>query len=370
MKIYLSDISVPKIIHTFLVFICLSAGYAYADKGVDAFHNINNQNIINIRSTDGKLYAYIVLLFNENPHFVNLIQEDSISSEMLQTEGFHIREYDNYLKSIKIPEIKKTAETMLNIYYYPKRCDDKYLESTAEKLTKNNIILRFSRDRNLGKERIVLDYCIFGIKKPLDITHPLFNISTKEKIYNIQPLIYYDEFSTSNSTFYFDMIYINPEEVNNDYIIARKVLAGENVYSMFFVGASVNNDIKYCIAHAFDNKAAIKNEIFRMFEIHELTHKILNNHYDYFDQVSGEELALSSTIFSNPYLGLSVMYSYLEYNPINPHRIAAMNYVRFIANKTGKLELVDDPSSLKILPVIEIKKYTKEHFEAILKNLK
>ena len=357
-------------IFIFIFSLCLSPGFVSAENNFDFFHDINDQNIINIRSTDGKLYAYIVLLFNENPHFVNLIQEDSISSEMLQTEGFHIREYDNYLKSIKIPEIKKMAEAMLNIYYYPKKSDDKYLESMAEKLTKNNIILRFSRDRNLGKERIVLDYCIFGIKKSLDITHPLFNVSVKEKIYNIQPLIYYDEFSTSNSTFYFDMIYINPEEVENDYLIAKKVLAGENVSSMFFVGSSVNNDIKYCIARAFDNKAAIKNEIFRMFEIHELTHKILNNHYDYFDQVSGEELSLSSTIFSNPYLGLSVMYSYLEYNPINPHRIAAMNYVRFIANKTGNLELIDDPSNLKNLQISEIKKYTKEHFEAILKNLK
>ncbi len=353
-----------------IFYLCFITAFAFAENNTESLHNNNDQNIINIRSTDGKLYAYIVLLFNENPHFVNLIQEDSISSEMLQTEGFHIREYDNYLKSIKIPEIKKTAELMLNIYYYPRRYDDKYLESMADKLTKNNIILRFSRDRNLGKERVVLDYCIFGIKKPLDIIHPLFNISIKEKIYNIQPLIYYDEFSTSNSTFYFDMIYINSDEVNNDYIIAKKVLAGENVYSMFFVGASVNNDIKYCLARSFDNKAVIKNEIFRMFEIHELTHKILNNHYDYFDQVSGEELSLSSTIFSNPYLGLAVMYSYLEYNPINPHRIAAMNYVRFIANKTGNLELADNPSNIKNLQVAEIKKYTKEHFEAILKNLK
>ncbi len=62
----------------------------------------------------------------------------------------------------------------------------------------------------------------------------MFN--TSERFYNILPFIYYDEFSTSNSKFYFDMIYINPEEVQNDYVIARRVLTGENVDSMFFVG--------------------------------------------------------------------------------------------------------------------------------------
>lgn len=339
-----------------------------AEHNVEYWSYSSNQNIINIRSSNGKLYAYIVLLFNENPHFVNLIQEDSIPSELLQKEGFNIREYSNYLKRNKNPEIKKLAERMLDMYHNPQNYDDKQLKAMQEKLSRYNVILRFSKDRNFGKERIVLDYCIFGIKKLLDISHPLFNI--KENIYNIQPLIYYDEFSTSNSTFYFDMIYINPEEVHNDYIIAKKILEGENVYSMFFVGASVNEEIKYCIARAFSDKKQIKTEIFKMFEIHELTHKILNNHYDYFDQVSGEELALSSTIYSNIFLGLSVMYSYLEYNPINPHRIAAMNYVRFIASKTGNRDLIDDPSAIKNIPVADIKKYTKEHFHSILNNLK
>ena len=79
-------------------------------------------------------------------------------------------------------------------------------------------------------------------------------------------------------------------------------------------------------------------------------------------EVTGEELALISTIYANSYLGLSVLYSYLEYNPINPHRIAAMNYVRSVAGKTGKAEMVDDPSLLRNLPVPKIKRFAKEHF--------
>lgn len=325
-------------------------------------------NLINIRNSNGKLYAYIVLLFNENPHFVNLVQEDSISLKMMQKENFHIIEYKNYLKSIKNPRLKGLAEKMLAISTSPERFSKKSLLLIENILSKHNVILRFSKDKSVDNQRIVLDYCIFGKKKPVNIVHPLFNV--KEKIYNIQPLIYYDEFSTSNSTFYFDMIYINPEEVQNDYIIAKNILKGKSVNTMFFVGARVSDDIKFCLRHAFNGIKTIKKEIWKMFEIHEITHKILNNHYNFFDQVTGEELALVSTIYSNPYLGLSVLYSYLDYSAINPHRIAAMNYIRFIANRRGQLEIIDNPSLLKNISVSEITALTKEHFNSLIKSIK
>ncbi|MBN2400830.1 MAG: hypothetical protein JXN64_00375 [Spirochaetes bacterium] len=323
---------------------------------------------ISIKSTKGKLYAYIVLLFNENPHFVNLIQEGSISPEMLQKEGFHVKEYKNYLETTKNAELRKLTELVFNLYQNPGKFNDKALEAIQEDLSKQNVILRFSKIKNHGSEKIYLDYCIFGRKEPINISHPLFEI--QEKLSNIQPYIYYDEFSTSNSTFYFDMIYINPDEVNNDYLIAQNLINGKNIDSMFFVGAKVNDNIKYCILHAFSKSLNIKNEILQMFIIHEITHKILNNQYKYFDQVTGEEMALLSTIYHNPYLGLAVLYSYLDYSRINPHWIAAMNIVRFIANKTGRQGLVDDLSDLKYLPINEIKRLIKEDFNMILKNIK
>ena len=107
-----------------------------------------------------------------------------------------------------------------------------------------------------------------------------------------------------------------------------------------------------------------------MFIIHELTHKTLSNRYNYFDQVSGEELSLCSTIYANPYLGISVMYSYLNYNAINPHRIAAMNFVRFISRKTGKAEISQKPGLIKKIPGEKIKRLSKEYFESIIKKLK
>lgn len=324
-------------------------------------------NLINIRSTNGKFYAYIVLLFNENPHFVNLIQADSVSLKMMQREGFHVIEYKNYLKTIPDVKQRKIAEHMLEIYLSHDRLPHKALKEVERTLEGYNVILRFTRDNAAGK-KLVLDYCIYGRKKLIRISHPLFNI--REKVFNIQPLIYYDEFSTSNSTFYFDMIYINPEEVQNDYLIAKNILAGKSVKSMFFVGARVSEDIATCLKRAFAGGKPIKSEILRMFEIHELTHKLLNNHYNFYDQVIGEELALSSTIYANPYLGLSVLYSYLDYNVINPHRIAAMNFVRFAASRTRNTDMIDNPSLVYQLGEEEILKLAREHFNAIIKTLK
>lgn len=335
----------------------------YWDRGFQKRH-------ISIKSITGKFYASIVLLFNENPHFINLIQEDSVPPDMIQKDGFHIREYKNYLGTIKNSHIKKLAEVMLDIYLHPNKFDNNLLERIQEELEKYNIILRFTKIKNTGSERIVLDYCIFGKKEPIKISHPLFDF--KENIFNIQPFIYYDEFSTSNSTFYFDMIYINPDEVHNDYLIARNIIGGKNVEPMFFVGARINENIKFCLANAFHNSAVtnIKTEILQMFIVHEITHKILNNHFGYFDQAIGEEIALLSTIYLNPFLGLSVLYSYLDYSRINPHRIAAMNSVRYFAKKTGKMELLDNPSGVKYIDLNEIRKYTKERFNYLIKNIK
>ena len=326
----------------------------------------NNYNYyaetINIKSINGKLYAYIVLLFNENPHFVNMIQKDSIPLKIMANEGFHIKEYKIYLNSIRDKKLKNMANLLLSIYLEPGRFDSKALKNVEDFLTGRNIILKFSKDKNTWSDKITLDYCIFGKKQLVEIQHPFFEI--KENIYNIQPFIYYDEFSTSNSTFYFDMIYINPVEVDNDSIIARKIINGENVSSMFFVGSQITDDIKYCLSRAFRDKKNIKNEIWKMFIIHELTHKVLNNKYNNFDQVQGEELSLGSTMYSNPLLGLSVLYSYLNYNAINPHRVAAMNYVRFISKSTGKPELIENPGLIKTFPLGELQSISKKHFNA------
>ena len=330
-----------------------------------SYSNLLIKNI-SIKSVYGKFYAYAVLLFNENPHFVNLIEKDSIPLKTMGNEGFHIKEYKNYLNTIKNIKIYNLAKTLLRIYLEPNKFNIKTLKIVEKKLTLCNIILKFSRDMNHGMEKITLDYCIFGKKKILCVKHPFFQI--KKNIYNIQPFIYYDEFSTSNSTFYFDMIYINPTEVHNDYLIAKKIINKQKVDSLFFVGSPVTDDIKFCLKKAFQGKKTIKKHIWEMFVIHEITHKVLNNKFNNFDQVTGEILSLHSTIFSNIHLGLAVMYSYLNYNKINPHRIAAIKYIKYLAEKTNNKEITSNPGIIKNISVIKLKKLTMDHFNLIIKN--
>jgi hypothetical protein len=355
-----------KIILLTLVF--SSAGVLYADFSSEYWDRDYQKTHTSIKSTTGKFYAYIVLLFNENPHFINLIQEDSLTPEMQQKEGFHVKEYNNYLESTKNTEIKRMAELLLNIYLHPTKFNEKALEAVQDELIKFNVILSFSKVKNNNSEKIALDYCIYGRKEPINISHPLLEI--QEKIFNIQPFIYYDEFYTTNSTFYFDMIYINPEEVNNDFHIAQNIISGKNVDTMLYVGAPITDDIKFCIARAFPKSANIKNDILNMFFIHEMTHKILNNHYNYYDQVTGEELALLSTMYPNPYYGMSVLYAYLDYNRIHPHRIAAVNIIRYISNKTAKPGLIENPSDLKLIGINELKRFVKEYFNVVVKGIK
>ncbi len=359
-----------KLYHTIIALTVILCNNSYTLSNSLLSENIYpfQSKLTGIKNINGKLYAFIVLLYNENPHFVNLIQKDSIPLKTMRDEGFHIKEYKNYLKTINDRELQKLATLLLTVYLEPNKFSEQKLRSIERILMSRNIILKFSKDKNIGKIKTVLDYCIYGKKIPIHIKHPLLTI--KEKIYNIQPFIYYEEFSTSNSTFYFDMIYINSNEVENDYIIAKKIINGYDVKSMFFVGSRVTDEIKYCLKKAFNNKNNnIRKSIWEMFVVHELTHKFLNNKLNYYDQVIGEELSLCSTIYVNPFLGLSVLYSYLNYNSINPHRIAAMNFVIYAAERLGNEEIEKNPGLLKDINAVKLKKLSKDYFDSRIVTL-
>jgi hypothetical protein len=63
------------------------------------------------------------------------------------------------------------------------------------------------------------------------------------------------------------------------------------------------------------------------------------------------------------------MYSYLDYNSVNPHRIAALNYIRFIAQQSGDRRLIDNPSLVKDLPTNRLLQLTRDHFFALKRVL-
>ncbi|HOP61778.1 MAG TPA: hypothetical protein PK358_00280 [Spirochaetota bacterium] len=321
-----------------------------------------------IKTVNGKFYAYIVLLFNENPHFVNLIQKGTIPMKEMSYEGFSIKAYKNYMLTIQDQRLRREAELILRVFLEPDGFDDSRLKVIENSLVKRSIVLKFYREGVYKGARLTLDYCIYGEKVRIDIKHPFFE--SNEVMYYIKPYIYYDEFSTSNSTFYHDMIYINPEEVYNDYVIAKNIINGKDIKTMFFVGSKVTDDIKYCLNMAFKERQSIKDEIWKMFVIHELTHKFMNNRFNNYDQITGEEISLSSTIYVNPYLGLSVMFSYLNYGSLNPHRMAAMNYITFVSENTGNRDLVNNPGQIKNISSEKIRDITKRHFYHCLDKIK
>ena len=364
---------VNRVLLSVLCIVIISGHIFMADSEIyyneSAYEYKDRESGFSIKTVNGKFYAYIVLLFNENPHFVNLIQKDTISLKEIGVEGFQVKAYRNYLATIQDSKLLEDAQLILKIFLEPDQYNDQSLLQVENNLSKRNIILKFYREGHFKGARITFDYCIFGERVKIDIKHPLFE--STDEMYYIKPFIYYDELSTSNSTFYYDMIYINPDEVNNDYHIAKNVIGGKDVKSMFFVGSKVTDDIRFCLNMAFkENSSSIRNEIWKMFVVHELTHKIMDNQFNNYDQILGETAALSSTIFSNPYLGLSVLYSYLNYDKFNPHRMAAMNYISFIADAEGSKDLINNPGNIKNLSVDKLKKYSKNHFNSTINKLK
>lgn len=322
---------------------------------------------VSLNTVNGKFYAYIVLLFNENQHFVNLIQKGTISLKEMGNYGFNVKAYKNYLATLQDQKLLEEAELLLKVYLEPQLFSAEELKEIEKHLLKRNIVLKFYSDKTANNVPLSLDYIIYGEKIRIDIKHPLLEL--EEEMFYIKPYIYYDEFSTSNTTLYYDLIYISPDEVNNDYIIAKGVLSGKEIKSRFFVGSKVTEDIRFCLMRSFSDTSTIKAEIWRMFVIHELTHKYLDKKFRSFDQITGEEISLSSTIYSNQYLGLSVLYSYLNYGQMNPHRIAAVNYISYIAQMSGYKDLVNNPGQVKNLPMDKLKEWTKNHFYNCLNRL-
>ena len=374
---------------SFIAFLMTSVSHEELPAAEDAANDIVSGNKIpdraynpsfpakqgNIRTPKGRLYAYIILLYMDNPHFINQIQEGTVSPDEPLSDDQKILLYRNYLSSIQGGSLHAAAARAFDIYTGFMRFQDKAIRSVERLLAEKGTILKFSDQSRTQiekgiQERPSLDYCIFGERLPIGIVHPFFT-DYREPIYCIQPYVYYDEFSTSNSTFYHDMVFINPDEVDNDYLISRAVVRGRKINrSLLFVGAPVNDDIKACLRSSFTRKTGIKKEIWRIFAIHEMTHKILNVRYDNYEQVRGEEMSLSSTIYDNPRLGLAIMYSYLEYQAMNPHRIGALNYLSFMAKELGNPAITENRSLIRTYPDEVLKDATRKHFMELMKSLK
>jgi hypothetical protein len=359
----------------------LQTGYAQQPetKGKDAIRSGSEPFSIklkqeSLKSADGQLYAHIAFLFMDNPHFINLINPGSVSELTDLSDNYKQLVYDHYLNSIKNTPNYSLAYSVGKVYSDYRNIPEKEIQRLEKELETKNIVIKVAPPEKPSpadpepKGSPSLHYCIFGEKIPLTITHPLFDY--KDPLFYVHPFVVYDEFSTSNSTAYNDMVYIDLNEVENDYRIAAAVLQNRKTPpSALFVGAPVDEDIKACLKNAFRNIHDVKPEIWRMFVIHEMTHKILNVRYRNFEQVRGEETALSSTVYDNPRLGLAVMYSYLSYQALSPHRIAAHNFLSFFAGEKNDSGFTEDYSKIRKLSDAEIKSISKKHFENLKKTL-
>ncbi|MFW5808837.1 MAG: hypothetical protein ACOCWH_07265, partial [Spirochaetota bacterium] len=138
---------------------------------------------------------------------------------------------------------------------------------------------------------------------------------------------------------------------------------GRSTSGSYYVGANVNDNMKVCLKKAFKAEDDVESEIRRIFIIHEMTHKILNNRFNYYNRIVEEELAIASTIYANPYLGLSVCYSYLNYPYVHsPHRIAALKFLRFVAEDTGDSSYLYSPSRIKSLSADQLRLMAYRYF--------
>lgn len=133
---------------------------------------------MSIKTVNGKFYAYVVLLFNENPHFVNIIQKGTISIKEIGNEGFHIKAYRNYISSIQEQNLQREASLLLRLYNEPDQFSENHINEITSSLARRNIILKFRRE-GYGKHTIItLDYCIFGEKIKL-ILNTLYSNTMK-----------------------------------------------------------------------------------------------------------------------------------------------------------------------------------------------
>ena len=318
-----------------------------------------NQDYKELLSTqNGIFYSYIVLLFNDNPHFINIIMDLQIDSD---SNVSYEKLYKLYLSRGKDLPFYRLAVSLYRYYKNPDSFDEARQRKIERELESFDIVLRFVSK----PDAVMLDYCIYGRKNRIEEGHPF--LERDKLIYNIIPIIFYDEFFSSNSTFYSDLIYVDGNEVTNDYNIAVLVREHASTKGLYYIGSEVTSDIKFCLIKASGESDDLQNRIRRVFVVHELTHKIINNDYNYYNSIIEKELAIASTVYADPYLGLSAVYSYLNYYRYSPHRIAALKFIKYSSQSLNRPSMAYNPSELKSVSPDALRLLSKNYFEDRMK---
>ena len=313
-----------------------------------------------------KLYAHMMLLYNENVHFVNKIETEKISAnELFEDEAVNHSRYIKYMNSIKDAKLKSLADKLLHIY---KNINDNNAENltTVEKsLEKENILTKFVIEN--GSNRVSVDYIFYGKREKLTVKSPFFKDS--DDCYNIIPFIRYDEFSTTNTTFHKNHIFIKNDEMIYDYKTLMDILSGKNSISTF-LGVPIDNNIKKAVSKAYSEKNCTFKDIRRLTEILLITMKLGTDKLQITKTELNRACGISAVINDSPYEGLIILFAYLQYNKKTEYSIAAKNFIKFASEKTGNMSISDDPSLLITLEKNELKSIANEYFLNISKNRK
>ncbi len=316
----------------------------------------------NLFSANGKLYSYIFMLINENPYFVNIITNNSVSTGSMN-EGFEVELYRKYVETISDKKLKGLAQQIFHIYNNPPGNSTTLLANIEKLLLQYDIIAKLTIGKWYdGRPRLISDYMIFGVKEKIQVKHPFF--SDTSHIYSVKPKIHYDEMTSSNNTFYKDLIYIHEQDVHDDVLVINLILANNKNYTMYLNGGLVNQDVEFWAKGAFAGGRVIEQEVRNIQTIYLLTIKLLESRYPLYDKKLVHGMAMASTIFNNPCLGMSYLHAYNSYKKDDPRYSAAQDLLKYLtannSNENGAGE-----KDIKQLKDSFIRQVVKQYFNIL-----
>lgn len=312
-----------------------------------------------------KLYAYMILLFNENPHYVKQFENVPITSADLNDEVFNQTRYIKYMNTVSDKKIKSLAEELLNVYKNINSYSSENLSAIEAALEKENILAKFTSKKEMSSS--CFDYIIYGRREKLTGKSLLFN--DESDYYNIIPLYKYDDLSSSCVTFYDHCIYIKSEEIMYDQITFLDILSGKNSIQGY-LGVPLNDNIRRAVRKAYAEKKCTLNSVRKSAESLLLGMQIAKDKLKIDKPELVRAFGISSVIYDSPYEGLIPLFAYLQYHKKTEYNIAGKSFLKFASDKTGDKSIPDYPSVLCSMTKEELKSIATDYHLYLMKNYK
>ncbi len=310
-----------------------------------------------------KLYAYMMLLFNENVHLVNKIETEKITvNELFQNESVNHTRFIKYMNSINDMKIRLLAQGMFEYFKDRNSFTPEKINTLAKSLEDINILVKFNINNNSGN---FVDYLLFGKREKLTTRSPFF----KDEVdyYNIIPFLHYDDLTTSSVTIYPNCIYINMREAAYDHKVFLDILSGKNSIAQY-LGVSIDDNIRCAVKKAYPVKKCSINDVRRLSESLLLGMQIAREKLNIKELPLSRAFGITSAIYDSPYEGLILLFAYLQYDKKTDYAVSAKSFVKFVSDKTGNKLITEDPSILCSMGKAELKNIADEYYLYLIKN--